>query len=81
MLEVSGTLPDRPGVRALLETLRESGIEASIGKICGSRVSAVWLGDSLEVVSVTLEPAELDDAALGQARGLAFVEEVAALRL
>jgi hypothetical protein len=79
MLEVSGGLPDKPGVRALLETLRESGIEASIGKICGSRISAVWLGDALEVVSVTLEAAELDDADLGKARGLTFVEEVTAL--
>ena len=79
MLEVTGSLPDRPGVHALIEVLRESGIEASIGKICGSRVSAVWLGDALEVVSVTLEAAELDDVGLARSRGLALVEEVTAL--
>ena len=76
VLEVMPNLPDRAGVRVLLEGLRESGISASVGKVCGSRVSAVYLGSALEVVSVTLEPFELDDAALAQLRTAAFIREV-----
>ena len=76
VLEVMPNLPDRAGVRVLLEGLRESGISASVGQVCGSRVSAVYLGSALEVVSVTLEPFELDDATLAQHRTVAFIEEV-----
>jgi hypothetical protein len=76
LLEVAPNLPDRAGVRVLLENLRESGIPASVGKVCGSRVSAVYLGAALEVVSVTLEPFELDDAELARAKTATFVREV-----
>lgn len=75
-LEVAPNLPDCAGVRVLLEGLREAGIAASVGQVCGSRVSAVYLGAALEVVSVTLEPFELDDALLAQHRTAEFVEEV-----
>lgn len=78
-LEVSSNLPDRAGVRVLLETLREAGISASVGKVCGSRVSAVYLGAALEVVSVTLEPFELDDAELARHRTAALIAEVRGL--
>jgi hypothetical protein len=68
-------LPSTVGVDALLEVL--SGLpEVSVGRICGGRVAAVWFGDSLEVVSVTLEPFELSDAALCRSRALAFVAEI-----
>ena len=79
MLEVAPNLPDRAGVRVLLENLREAGISASVGKVCGSRVSAVYLGSALEVVSVTLEPFELDDAELARHRTAAFIAEVQGL--
>ena len=79
MLEVAPNLPDRAGVRVLLENLREAGISVSVGKVCGSRVSAVYLGSALEVVSVTLEPFELDDAELARHRTAAFIAEVQAL--
>jgi hypothetical protein len=63
------------GENALLEVL--SGLpEISIGRVCGGRVAAVWLGDSLEVLSVTLEPFELSDAALCRTRALAFLAEI-----
>ena len=63
------------GENALLEVL--SGMpEISIGRVCGGRVAAVWLGDSLEVLSVTLEPFELSDAGLCRSRALAFVAEI-----
>ena len=78
-LEVAPNLPDRAGVRVLLEGLIEAGVEASVGRVCGSRVSAVYLGAALEVVSVTLEPFELDDADLAQYRAAAFIEEVRSL--
>ena len=78
-LEVAPNLPDRAGVRVLLEGLIEAGVPASVGRVCGSRVSAVYLGAALEVVSVTLEPFELDDAALAQHRTAAFIEEVRSL--
>ena len=76
LLEVAPNLPDRAGVRVLLRGLHEAGIAVSVGKVCGSRVSAVYLGAALEVVSITLEPFELDDAALSQHRTAAFIEEV-----
>ena len=78
-LEVAPNLPDRAGVQVLLEGLIEAGVPASVGRVCGSRVSAVYLGAALEVVSVTLEPFELDDAALAQHRTAAFIEEVRSL--
>ena len=78
-LEVAPNLPDRAGVQVVLEGLREAGIAASVGRVCGSRVSAVYLGAALEVVSVTLEPFELDDAALARRKTAAFVEEVRSL--
>jgi hypothetical protein len=63
------------GENALLEVL--SGLpEISIGRVCGGRVAAVWLGDSLEVLSVTLEPFELSDEDLCRTRALAFVAEI-----
>jgi hypothetical protein len=73
-LEVRGRLPDAPGVQALLETLREANVAVSVGRVCGARVAAVWLGDDLSVHSVTLEPFELDDAALVRARALEFID-------
>ena len=78
-LEVAANLPDRAGVRVLLEGLIESDVEASVGRVCGSRVSAVYLGAALEVVSVTLEPFELDDVALAEQRTAAFIEKVRSL--
>ncbi len=63
------------GENALLEVL--SGLpEISIGRVCGGRVAAVWLGDSLEVLSVTLEPFELSDAELCRLKALAFLNQV-----
>ena len=63
------------GENALLEVL--SGFpEISLGRVCGGRFAAVWLGDSLELLSVTLEPFELSDADLCRARALAFLAEV-----
>ena len=79
MLEVTANLPDRAGVRVLVEALRDAGIPASVGKVCGARVSAVYLGAALEVMSVTLEPFELDDVVLAQQRANAFIAEVQAL--
>ncbi len=79
LLEVAPNLPDRAGVRVLLEHLRESSVSASVGKVCGSRVSAVYLGAALEVVSVTLEPFELDDAELARHKANAFIAEVQGL--
>lgn len=79
LLEVATNLPDRAGVRVLLQSLRDAGINASVGKVCGSRVSAVYLGAALEVVSVTLEPFELDDADCARHRAAAFVREVCAI--
>jgi hypothetical protein len=79
-LEVHSGLPDRAGVAVLLEVLRAAGVSASVGRVCGSRVSAVWLGDGLEVVSVTLEASELDDAGLASRRALEFVRETERLQ-
>lgn len=79
-----GKLPDAAGVRAALRVLEsvsfetdtlgsESEIEVSLGRVCGGRVSGVFLGDSLEVCSFTLEPFELEDAEVGTQRALEFV--------
>ncbi len=64
------------GALALLEVLVPLGDSVSVGRVCGGRVAAVWLGSSLEVVSCTLEPFELSDEKLCRDRGLAFVAEV-----
>jgi hypothetical protein len=72
-------LPDAVGVRSALRVLEASllpGVEVSVGRVCGGRVSAVYLGDALEVCSFTLEPFELDDAELGTQRALGFVAEL-----
>jgi hypothetical protein len=78
-------LPDVAGVRAAVAVLELAfepvsttapsvpGLEVSLGRVCGGRVCGVFLGDSLEVVSFTLEPHELDDANAGRERALEFV--------
>jgi hypothetical protein len=82
-----GKLPDAAGVHAALRVLEsvsfekvalgsESEIEISLGRVCGGRVSGVYLGDSLEVCSFTLEPFELDQAELGEQRALEFVADL-----
>ena len=76
-----GQLPDAAGVLAALRVLAENldSLEVSVGRVCGGRVSGVYLGDSLEVRSFTLEPFELDDAELGRSRALEFVADLQAL--
>jgi hypothetical protein len=81
-----GKLPDAPGVRGALSVLTENldSLEAdscvvSVGRVCGGRVSGVYLGDSLEVRSFTLEPFELDDAEVGRVRALEFVADLRVL--
>jgi hypothetical protein len=74
-LEVS-SLPQSAGIEALLEVLRTSRAPISVGRVCGGRVSAVWLGDGLEVVSCTFEPFELADTALCRSRALEFVAQL-----
>ena len=79
-----GKLPDGLGVRAALQVLEQSpldfgSLEVSVGRVCGGRVSGVYLGESLEVCSFTLEPFELDDAELGRARALEFVARLRSL--
>jgi hypothetical protein len=76
-----GKLPDALGVRAALQVLEQTpsdlgSIEVSVGRVCGGRVSGVYLGDSLEVCSFTLEPFELDNAELGAQRALEFVAQL-----
>jgi hypothetical protein len=80
-----GKLPDGDGVRAALQVLElapaELGpLEVSIGRVCGGRVSGVYLGVSLEVYSFTLEPFELDNAEVGALRALEFVAQLRGLR-
>ena len=76
-LEISGSLPDRAGVHAFVQALRAAPGDAvlSIGRVCGGRVSAVWLGETLELRSVTLEAADLDDAHVARAHAEAFIAE------
>ena len=76
-----GKLPDAAGVHAALRVLQEhhDPCVVSVGRVCGGRVSGVYLGDSLEVRSFTLEPFELDDAELGRSRALEFVADLQAL--
>ncbi len=82
-LERPKNLPDTVGVRAFVEVLEraEMSLTLSLGKICGSKVAAVALGDSLEVYSVTLEPHELENADVARAKALAFVAELEAHHL
>jgi hypothetical protein len=77
-LEIASGTPDRPGVRAMLEVLERSVFknQLSVGRVCGGRVAAVYLGDSLEVASLTLEPSELDDAHLAHSRAVHFVAQL-----
>ena len=77
-LELPKNLPDTVGVRAFIEVLERSELDLtlSLGKICGSKVAAVALGDSLEVYSVTLEAHELGNAAVARSKALAFVAEL-----
>jgi hypothetical protein len=79
-----GKLPDALGVRAALRVLEQStsdlgSLEVSVGRVCGGRVSGVYLGDSLEICSFTLEPFELDNAELGAQRALEFVLQLRGL--
>jgi hypothetical protein len=78
-----GKLPDGAGVRAALRVLESVSfdsdigeVEISVGRVCGGRVSGIFLGDSLEVCSFTLEPFELDQAELGEQRALEFVVQL-----
>ena len=77
-LEVAPNLPDAPGVNALLQVLSASrfAAELSVGRVCGGRVSAVWLGESLTVTSVTLEASELTNAETAHARAVDFIKEL-----
>jgi hypothetical protein len=74
-LEIAAGTPDKPGVRAMLDVLNASAFRdhLSVGQVCGGRVSAVYLGESLQVASLTLEPFELDDAELARSRALDFM--------
>ncbi len=82
-LELPKNLPDTVGVRAFVEILERAELDLtlSLGKICGSKVAAVALGDSLEVYSVTLEAHELENVAVARAKALAFVAELKAHNL
>jgi hypothetical protein len=75
-------LPEAVGVQSALRVLEaafSSQVEVSVGRVCGGRVSAVYLGNALEVCSFTLEPFELEDAELGAQRALEFVAELRVL--
>jgi hypothetical protein len=80
-LEVAGlgaALLVRRGVAVFLEVLAEAALPGpvSVGRVCGGRVAAVWLGASLQVVSSTLEAHELDDPAAAAKAATAFVAGV-----
>ena len=77
-LELPPNLPDTVGVRALLEILERADLDCtvSLGRVCGSRIAAVALNNSLEVYSLNLEPSELENAGLARAKALAFVEDL-----
>jgi hypothetical protein len=79
-LELPKNLPDTAGVRAFVDVLEQAELDVtlSLGKICGSKVAAVALGDSLEVYSVTLEAHELENVVVARAKALAFVGELQA---
>jgi hypothetical protein len=55
--------------------------DIGFGRVCGGRFAAVWLGDSLELLSCTFEPFELSDLELCRSRALAFVAQVEAVRV
>jgi hypothetical protein len=82
-LELPKNLPDTVGVKAFVDILERAELDLtlSLGKICGSKVAAVALGDSLEVYSVTLEPHELENTDVARAKALAFVAELQAQNL
>jgi hypothetical protein len=82
-LELPKNLPDTAGVRAFVDILERAELDLtlSLGKICGSKIAAVALGDSLEVYSVTLEPHELENVGVARAKALAFVAELQAFNL
>ncbi len=82
-LELPKNLPDTLGVHAFIEVLEqaEMNLTLSLGKICGSKVAAVALGDSLEVYSVTLEPHELENVGVARDKALAFVAQLQAYNL
>jgi hypothetical protein len=82
-LELPKNLPDTAGVNALIEVLEraELDLSLSLGRICGSKIAAVALGDSLEVYSLTLEPHELENAGLARSKALAFVAQLQAHHL
>jgi hypothetical protein len=82
-LELPRNLPDSLGVKAFVETLAQAelNLTLSLGRICGSKVAAVALGDSLEVYSVTLEAHELENAVVARAKALAFVAQLQAHNL
>ncbi len=82
-LELPKNLPDTAGVKAFVEVLAQAELDLtlSLGKICGSKVAAVALGDSLEVYSVTLEPQELENVVVARAKALAFVTQLEAHHL
>jgi hypothetical protein len=77
-LELPKNLPDTVGVEAFIEVLAQADLDLtlSLGRICGSKVAAVALGDSLEVYSVTLEPHELENADVARVKAMAFVAEL-----
>lgn len=77
-LDVEPGTPDRPAVRALLDALAgpEPAEAVAVGRVCGGRVGAVWLGPGLELASVVLQPHELDDAHRGRERALEFLADV-----
>jgi hypothetical protein len=77
-LELPKNLPDTTGVQVLLETLGQADLDCtvSLGRVCGSRVAAVALNDSLEVYSLSLEPSELENAGVARAKALAFIEQL-----
>jgi hypothetical protein len=81
-LEIAANTPQQPAVLALCRVLESSRLtaNASIGRVCGGRVAAVWLDSSdWSLVQTLLEPDELADASVGIAKAEAFIAEVAAL--
>ncbi len=82
-LELPKNLPDTLGVKAFVQTLEQAelNLTLSLGRICGSKVAAVVLGDSLEIYSVTLEPHEFENAVVARAKALAFVAQLQTLDL
>jgi hypothetical protein len=72
-------LPEAVAVQSALRVLEDAlspQVAVSVGRVCGGRVAAVYLGDALEVCSFMLEPFELDDAELGKQRALEFVAQL-----